>query len=153
MIRDPLHVFAALLLLPFGATLAADGAVAAGSELVLPITDLSGLQERLREDRGHPLLVNFWATWCVPCIHEIPTLNRMQQDLGPAGARFLAVSLDPFVYPKLPTPWSPPATLYVRRSNFPPAWSFVKTTSRAGFFSVRWRSMGIPRPSSTTVTE
>ena len=72
-----------------------------GLEKVLPAGDLTALQERISRDRGHPLLVNFWATWCLPCVREVPTLNAMAEDLGPLGTRFLAVSLDPLVYPEL----------------------------------------------------
>lgn len=64
-----------------------------------PSADLAGLAARIEQDRGHPLLISFWATWCVPCVQEIPTLNGLQEALGPSGARFLAVSLDPLVYP------------------------------------------------------
>src|ERR1700677_4743663 len=51
-----------------------------------------------------------------------------------------------------PTPCSPPETLYVSLSNFPPACSTVITTSAAGFFSVACMSTGMPRPLSITVT-
>ena len=67
-------------------------------ESVLPAGDLVALQERVARERGVPLLINFWATWCLPCIHEIPPLNEMREDLQPQGAHFLAVSLDPLVY-------------------------------------------------------
>ncbi|MGD8375005.1 MAG: TlpA disulfide reductase family protein [Acidobacteriota bacterium] len=72
-------------------------ATGAGPEL--PSADLAGLTARIEQDRGHPLLISFWATWCVPCVQEIPALNGLQEALGPAGARFLAVSLDRLVYP------------------------------------------------------
>jgi hypothetical protein len=52
-----------------------------------------------------------------------------------------------------PTPWRPPDTLYVFLSNFPPAWSVVMASSTPGTFSVGWISTGMPRPSSSTVTE
>jgi thiol-disulfide isomerase/thioredoxin len=74
-------------------------AAATDPQAVLPSGDLAAFRERVVSDRGHPLLLNFWATWCPPCLKEIPVLNRLQADLGPSGARFLAVSLDPLVYP------------------------------------------------------
>ena len=39
---------------------------------------------RLADWRGHWVLVNLWATWCAPCIKEMPSLDRMQAKLGPA---------------------------------------------------------------------
>jgi len=61
--------------------------------------DLAALKERIEADRGHPVLVNFWATWCLPCIHEMPLLNDIQKRGAPHGLRLLAISLDSFVYP------------------------------------------------------
>jgi peroxiredoxin len=43
---------------------------------------------------GKLLLVNFWATWCPPCVEEIPALNAMARELGPKGLVILAVSQD-----------------------------------------------------------
>ena len=63
---------------------------------------LEALRSRVAADKGHPLLVNFWATWCVPCLQEIPLLNEIQGRFEERGLRLLAVSLDPFVYPDLP---------------------------------------------------
>jgi thiol-disulfide isomerase/thioredoxin len=44
--------------------------------------------------RGKPLLVNFWATWCVPCIRELPELNRFQKDFAGAGWTVVALAID-----------------------------------------------------------
>src|SRR6516165_6921486 len=55
-----------------------------------------------------------------------------------------------------PTPWRPPETLYVDESNLPPAWSLVNTTCTVGITSPLgsvFISVGMPRPSSTTVIE
>jgi peroxiredoxin len=43
---------------------------------------------------GKLLLVNFWATWCPPCVEEIPSLNEMYRQLGPKGLVILAISQD-----------------------------------------------------------
>ena len=43
---------------------------------------------------GKVLLLNFWATWCAPCVSEIPSLNQLQQRLKGDGAVVLAVSID-----------------------------------------------------------
>lgn len=48
----------------------------------------------LEEHRGKVVLVNFWATWCSPCIHEIPALLSLRDKLDPASFALLPVSLD-----------------------------------------------------------
>ena len=45
----------------------------------LELHDLKGARHKLEEYKGRPLVLNFWATWCVPCATEMPLLNEMQQ--------------------------------------------------------------------------
>jgi thiol-disulfide isomerase/thioredoxin len=52
-----------------------------------------GSPARLADFRGHWLLVNLWATWCAPCVREMPSLDRLQATLGDRLA-ILAVSQD-----------------------------------------------------------
>jgi thiol-disulfide isomerase/thioredoxin len=47
----------------------------------------------LAEFKGRIVLVNFWATWCVPCVKEMPSLERLQAKL-PAGIALVALSQD-----------------------------------------------------------
>jgi cytochrome c biogenesis protein CcmG, thiol:disulfide interchange protein DsbE len=47
-----------------------------------------------RDFGGKLLLLNFWATWCPPCISEVPALNQLQRVLGPDGVVILGVSED-----------------------------------------------------------
>ncbi|MGI9175785.1 MAG: TlpA disulfide reductase family protein [Rhodothermales bacterium] len=49
---------------------------------------------RLSDYRGRVVLLNFWATWCPPCRAEIPDLNQLQDELGPAGLEVIGISLD-----------------------------------------------------------
>jgi cytochrome c biogenesis protein CcmG/thiol:disulfide interchange protein DsbE len=48
----------------------------------------------LSQLKGQIVVLNFWATYCVPCVEEIPSLVRMQQRMKPKGVTVLAVSID-----------------------------------------------------------
>jgi peroxiredoxin len=47
----------------------------------------------LSEQRGHPVVVNLWASWCPPCRAEMPALQQVLNDLAPRGLRMIAVNL------------------------------------------------------------
>ena len=68
----------------------------AGSEdtLAVKFDDLEGKSRALSEWRGKVLVVNFWATWCPPCLKEIPAFVDLQRRLGPEGLQFVGVALD-----------------------------------------------------------
>lgn len=55
---------------------------------------IAGKPFRLSELRGHVVLLNFWATWCIPCREEIPVLNSMQHDLEAQGLKIVGASLE-----------------------------------------------------------
>jgi len=57
-------------------------------------TKLDGNTLRLKELRGRVVLLNFWATWCIPCRSEIPSLSAMQKDLDSRGLSVIGVSYD-----------------------------------------------------------
>jgi len=59
----------------------------------LALPDLAGRQVDLAALRGQVVLVNFWATWCPPCVEEIPSLDRLQAQLAPRGFTVLAVDV------------------------------------------------------------
>lgn len=56
--------------------------------------DENGEVVRLSDYRGQVILVNFWATWCGPCVEEMPALDRLQADLGGEDFQVVTVSLD-----------------------------------------------------------
>jgi len=57
-------------------------------------TKLDGSALRLKDLRGRVVLLNFWATWCIPCRSEIPSLSAMQKDLDSRGLSVIGVSYD-----------------------------------------------------------
>ncbi len=56
--------------------------------------DLAGGRVRLADFAGQIVLLNFWATWCAPCVREMPSLDRLQAKLVDDGLAIVAVSLD-----------------------------------------------------------
>jgi thiol-disulfide isomerase/thioredoxin len=44
--------------------------------------------------QGKPLLINFWATWCPPCVKELPELERFHREFGPKGWTVLGLAID-----------------------------------------------------------
>jgi thiol-disulfide isomerase/thioredoxin len=47
--------------------------------------------------KGQPVLVNIWATWCAPCLAEIPSLRRLYDAYGAKGLKIAAISIDQYV--------------------------------------------------------
>jgi thiol-disulfide isomerase/thioredoxin len=59
---------------------------------VLALTDLAGQKVDLRALQGRVVLVNFWATWCEPCIAEMPSMQRLREKLSGQPFEVLAVN-------------------------------------------------------------
>lgn len=56
--------------------------------------DLAGDSVSLADHEGEVVLLNVWATWCIPCQKEIPALQRLHERFGEQGLRIVGVSVD-----------------------------------------------------------
>ena len=70
-------------------------------DFTIPTAD--GKPFKLSAQRGRPVLINFWATWCPPCLEEMPALERLWRAQKDAGFVMLAVTVD--ANPKLAAPF------------------------------------------------
>jgi thiol-disulfide isomerase/thioredoxin len=58
------------------------------------LTDLEGKTHTLEDWHGKLLMVNFWATWCAPCLKEIPLLTQAQKDYAGRGLQIIGPAVD-----------------------------------------------------------
>ena len=59
------------------------------------LKDLGGKTVRLADMKGKVVLLNFWATWCVPCAAEVPELVRWQEQYKPDGLQIVGITYPP----------------------------------------------------------
>jgi thiol-disulfide isomerase/thioredoxin len=71
-------------------------AVATAPKLLPALTfdDAAGATKTLADWRGRTVLLNLWATWCVPCRKEMPALDALQAKLGGPGFEVVSVNID-----------------------------------------------------------
>ena len=67
-----------------------------GMEAELSLKDLTGIDQRLSSYRGRIVVLNFWATWCVPCRKEMPDLAAIQNAYALFGVQVIGASADQF---------------------------------------------------------
>jgi len=72
----------------------ADQARAGAALLATSLPDAQGKLQPLDQWRGQVLVVNFWATWCVPCREEMPQFIRAQAESGAKGLQFVGIAVD-----------------------------------------------------------
>ncbi len=79
--------------------------------------DLSGAERRLSDWRGRTVLLNLWATWCIPCRKEMPALDALEGTLGGERFEVVAVNID------------------TRDSNKPHAWLQEVGVNRLAYYA------------------
>jgi len=67
----------------------------------LAFTDADGKPVKLADYKGKTVLLNFWATWCAPCVKEMPSLDKLQAEMGKDKFVVLPLSLDGPSKPKV----------------------------------------------------
>jgi thiol-disulfide isomerase/thioredoxin len=58
------------------------------------LPDLSGQAHSLKEWQGKTLIINFWATWCPPCLKEIPEFMAIQNEYANKNVQFIGIAVD-----------------------------------------------------------
>ncbi len=71
-----------------------EAATRPNAALAVPFYTGDGTSRTFADFRGSPLVVNFWATWCAPCVREMPALDRLSAEVAEDGIRVLPLSED-----------------------------------------------------------
>jgi len=77
---------------PLEPTTTADKPIGSAYQFTLP--DLSGEPQHSDQWRGKLLIVNFWASWCAPCLEEMPRFITLQEKYGAQGIQFVGIGID-----------------------------------------------------------
>ncbi|WP_313625569.1 TlpA disulfide reductase family protein [Achromobacter sp.] len=77
---------------PQGASGSANAADPVAGLVQMQLPDLNGASHSLAGWKGQPMVVNFWATWCAPCVKEMPALDALQKKYP--NVRFVGIGVD-----------------------------------------------------------
>jgi thiol-disulfide isomerase/thioredoxin len=69
-------------------------AISSGALYALSLPDLKGAPQSLGQWANKPLVLNFWATWCAPCMEEIPLFIQAQNKYAQKGLQFVGIGID-----------------------------------------------------------
>jgi thiol-disulfide isomerase/thioredoxin len=70
------------------------GVCADSRSVNLPFKDMNGNKVKVSDLKGKPVVLNFWATWCVPCRAEMPLFVEAEKEYSARGIAFVGASLD-----------------------------------------------------------
>ncbi|GAB4474065.1 MAG: hypothetical protein OHK0044_18570 [Burkholderiaceae bacterium] len=68
--------------------------VGAAALFGLTFDDADGRPQSMAQWKGRPLVVNFWATWCPPCVEEMPDLQRIRDEYRVRGVEVVGIGID-----------------------------------------------------------
>lgn len=81
------------------------------ASLPYPVYDYEGLEPILNKEDGKTYIVNFWATWCKPCLEEMPHFQKTFEEQKDNGVELILVSLD------MPSMWQKRLVPYVKEKD------------------------------------
>lgn len=99
----------------------------------LKLADLDGKLHELVSFKGKLIVVNFWATWCPPCRREMPSLERLRQQLGDKGLEVIAVDVGEDV-----------ETVFAFTGQLDPAPTFPMLLDKNSAVAQHWNVRGLP---------
>jgi thiol-disulfide isomerase/thioredoxin len=98
---------------------------------VIGFTGPDGQAKSLADFRGKTILVNLWATWCVPCREEMPALDKLQAELGGQDFEVVAINVDTR-NPEKPKAWLQENGITKLAYYADPAGELLQTLQKSG---------------------